>query len=172
MREISLLVICEIKGVFVKTFTGDDNYPLRNCENLLLPIKMQLSKKWKTFSQLFVPFLAFTSNLKHFEKKIILIGNEFPKVPTVKDLGRRLSKKQYFRTPFNSRHAKGSQMLMKSAWEYFYQNFLSLWGKLISKMFLLMICEMAGAFFSTLTADEKCSLGRCENCGPNSNAII
>ena len=158
--------------MFVKTFTGDDNYPLRNCENLLLLIQMQLSKKRKTFSQLFVPFRAFASNFKHFEKKMILIGNVFPKVPTVKDLGRRLSKKQCFRTPFNSRHAKGSQTLMKSAWEYFYQIFSSLWGKLISKMFLLMICEMVGVFFNTLTADEKYSLGRCENCGPNSNAII
>ena len=112
---MSLLVICEIIGVFFKTLTGDDNYPLRNCENLLLPIQMQLSKKRKTFPQFFVPFLAFTSNFKHLEKKMILIGNVLPKLPTVKDLGKRLSKKCCFRTPSNNRHVKGSQTLMKSA---------------------------------------------------------
>ena len=46
--EISLLVICEIWGVFVNTLTLDDKYPPRNCENLRLPIQMQFYKKRKT----------------------------------------------------------------------------------------------------------------------------
>ena len=169
---MSLLVICEIIGMFVKTLTGDDNYPLRNCENLSVPIQMQLSKKRKTFSPFFVPFRAFSSNFKHFEKKMIFIGNVFPKLPTVKELGRGLSKKHCFRTPFNSRHVKRSQMLMKSAWQYFYHIFSSFSGKLISKMSLWMICDIIGVLFNTLTADEKYNLGSCENCGPDSNAII
>ena len=40
-----------------------------NCENLQLPIQMQLSEKQKKFWQSFVPFLESTSNFKHFEMK-------------------------------------------------------------------------------------------------------
>ena len=47
--KISLLVICEILAVFVNTLTTNGKYPLRNCENLPLPIQMQLSKKQKLF---------------------------------------------------------------------------------------------------------------------------
>ena len=66
---MSPLVIGEILGVFVNTLTADGKYPVQGCENLQLPIQMQLSEKRKTFSQFFVPFLEFISNIKHFEKK-------------------------------------------------------------------------------------------------------
>ena len=65
---MSLLVICEILGVFADTMSADDKYPYTNCENLLLLIQMELSKKRKTFSQSFFPFLVYTSYFKHFEK--------------------------------------------------------------------------------------------------------
>ena len=55
------------------------------------------------------------SDLKNFLKKKILTANLFPKLQTVKDLFRPLSKKRRFRTPFHSQHVKGSQTLMKSA---------------------------------------------------------
>ena len=45
-------------------------YPVQGCENLQLPIQMQLSEKQKTFSEFFVPFLESSSNFKHFEKKV------------------------------------------------------------------------------------------------------
>ena len=47
---------------------------------------MRLSKKRKTFSRFFVPFLESTSNFKHFEKNIIVAANVFPKLQTVKIL--------------------------------------------------------------------------------------
>ena len=47
---MSLLVICEILGLFVGTFTANVNCSFRNSENLLQPIQMRLSKKQKTFS--------------------------------------------------------------------------------------------------------------------------
>ena len=43
--------------VFVNKLSADGKYPVQDCENLLLPIEMQLSKKEKSFSQFFVPFL-------------------------------------------------------------------------------------------------------------------
>ena len=59
----------EIKGAFVNTLAADGKYLVQNCENLQLPIQMQISEKRKTFSQFFVPFLKSPSNFKHFETK-------------------------------------------------------------------------------------------------------
>ena len=55
--------------MFGNTLTANDNYPVQDCENLSSPIQMHLSLETKFFSDLFVKFLEFTSNLKHFEKK-------------------------------------------------------------------------------------------------------
>ena len=57
---MSLLVICEILGVFVNTLTADEKYPLRNYENLLVLNQMQLSKKRETFSKYALTFLEFS----------------------------------------------------------------------------------------------------------------
>ena len=46
---------------------------------------------------------------------MIVIPNVDPKIHTVKDLVRPLSKKCHFRTPFDSQHVQGSQGLVKSA---------------------------------------------------------
>ena len=66
---MSPLVLGEILGVFVNTFTAHEKYRVQDCENLQLPIQMILSEKRKTFSEFFVPFPESTSNFKHFEKK-------------------------------------------------------------------------------------------------------
>ena len=66
---MSPLMLGKILGVFVNTMTADGKYPIQDCENLQLPIEMQLSKNRKTLSQFFVPFLESTSNFKHFERK-------------------------------------------------------------------------------------------------------
>ena len=76
---------------------------------------MQLSSKPKTFSDFFVQFLESKSNFKHFEKEMILIATSFRKLQSVKDLVRPLSKKHRLRTPFDSQHVKGYQILLKSA---------------------------------------------------------
>ena len=67
--KMSPLVLGEILRVFVKTLTADDKYPLEDCENLQLPIQMQLSGKQTTFAEFFVPFLESTPNFKFFERK-------------------------------------------------------------------------------------------------------
>ena len=63
---MSLLVISEILGLFLNTLTTDEKYSLRNSENLSESIKMQLSKKQKTFSGLLAAFLKSLSNFEHF----------------------------------------------------------------------------------------------------------
>ena len=69
ISKISPLLLYEILPVLVNTLTAYDNYPVQDCQNLPLPIQMQLSKKRKNFWQLFVPFLKSKSNFKHFGKK-------------------------------------------------------------------------------------------------------
>ena len=66
---MSPLVLGEILGVFLNTLTDDAKYPVQDCENLQLPIQMQLSEKRKTFSELFVPYLESTSNFNLFQRK-------------------------------------------------------------------------------------------------------
>ena len=53
--------------MFVNTVTADDKYPVRDPENLQFPIQIQLSQKRKTFSQILVPFMEFSSNFKVVE---------------------------------------------------------------------------------------------------------
>ena len=67
---MSPLVLGEILGMFLNTLTDDGMYPVQGCENLQLPIQMQLSDKQNNFSQFFVPFVESSSNFEHFEKKI------------------------------------------------------------------------------------------------------
>ena len=49
--------------------TVNDKRYLLNRDNLLQPIQMQLSKKLKTFSELFLAFLKSISNFKYLPKK-------------------------------------------------------------------------------------------------------
>ena len=67
--NMSPLVLGKILGVFINTMTADGKYPIQDCENLQLPIQMELSEKRKTLSQFFVAFLECTSKFKHFERK-------------------------------------------------------------------------------------------------------
>ena len=67
--KMSPLVLGEILEVFLNILIVDDKYPVQDCENLQLPIQMQLFQKQKTFSEIFVQFLASNSNFKHFERK-------------------------------------------------------------------------------------------------------
>ena len=74
-----MLVLCKILGLFVNTLSEDDKYCLLYNDNLLQPIQILLSQKQKTFSQFFCAFLKSTLNFEHFEKKMTLIADVFPK---------------------------------------------------------------------------------------------
>ena len=52
--------------------------------------------------------------------EMIVIANVLPKLQTVEDLIKPLSRKSHFRTSFGSKHVKGSPIVVKSAWEHFY----------------------------------------------------
>ena len=48
--------------MFANILASNDKYPVLNKYKLMIPIKMELYEKQKTFSQFFAPFL--NSNLK------------------------------------------------------------------------------------------------------------
>ena len=66
------------------------------------------------------------SNFKHFQKKMIVIGNVFSKLQTVKGLVKPLSRKRRFQTSFNSQDVNVCQTLLESPWEQLYDVFRSL----------------------------------------------
>ena len=128
---MSPLVLGEILGVFVNTLTADGKYPVQGCENLQLPIQMQLSEKRKTFSQFLFHLSMLREILNILKEKMIVIANMFPKLQTVKIFVRKLSQEHRFRTGFGSQHVKAFQLLAKSPRERFYHVLLSFSGKLI-----------------------------------------
>ena len=71
---------------------ADGKYPDQDCENLQLPIQMQLSEMRKTFSRFLVRFWNVQQILNIFQKRMIVIVNVFPKLKTVKILVGPLSK--------------------------------------------------------------------------------
>ena len=79
-----MLVLCKISGLLLKTLTDDDKYSLLDGDNLTQPIQILLSQKQKTFSQFGSAFLKSTLNVEHFQKKINLIADVFPKLPSPK----------------------------------------------------------------------------------------
>ena len=79
-----MLVLCKILGLFIKTLSDDDKHCLLYRDNLTQPIQILLSQKQKTFSEFFSPFLKYTLNFEHFETKMTLIADVFPKLPSPK----------------------------------------------------------------------------------------
>ena len=79
-----MLVLCKILGLFVNTLSDDEEYCLLYRGNLTQPIQILLSQKQKPFSEFFSVFLKSTLNFEHFQKKLTLIADVFPKVPSPK----------------------------------------------------------------------------------------
>ena len=77
-----MLVLCKILGLFFNTLSEDDKYCLLYNDNLLQSIQILLSQKQKTFSEFFSGFWKCTLNFEHFQKKINLIADVFPKLPS------------------------------------------------------------------------------------------
>ena len=87
--------------------TAHNKYSLLNRDNLTQPIQTKLSQKQKTCSQFFSPFLKSTLNFEHFQKK------EDPDSWCISEI-KWMSKKSRFRRPFDKRHGKQVETLLKS----------------------------------------------------------
>ena len=79
-----MLVLRKILGLFVNLLTEDGKYSLLYRDNLTQPIQTLLSLKQKTFSRFFSAFLKSTLNFEHFQTKMTLIADVFPKLPSPK----------------------------------------------------------------------------------------
>ena len=79
-----MLVRCRILRLFVNTLPDNHKYCLLYRDNLTQPIQILLYEKQKTFYQFFSPFSKSTLNFKHFQKKMTLIVDVFPKLPSPK----------------------------------------------------------------------------------------
>ena len=79
-----MLVLWKSLRLFVNTLTHGDNYCLLYRDNLTQTIQILLSQKQQAFSQFFSPFLKSTLNFEHFQKKMTLIVDVFPKLPSPK----------------------------------------------------------------------------------------
>ena len=123
-----MLVLWKILRLFVNTLTDDDKYCLLYRDNLTQPIQILLSQKQKTFSQFFSAFLKSTLNFQHFQKKMTLIADVFPKLPSTKKVIRLMSLKSRFRGHFHNKHDQRVQRPLKSGPRYLYHiyNIISL----------------------------------------------
>ena len=74
-----MLLLRKILGLFVNLLTEDDKYSLLYRDNLTQPIQILLSLTQKTVSQFFSAFLKSTLNFEHFQTKMTLIADVFPK---------------------------------------------------------------------------------------------
>ena len=74
---------------------------------------MELSQKQKTLSQFFSSFLKSSFNLEHFQTKLTLIADIFPKLQTPKNMVRSMSNKSRFRASVENQHSKCPQKLFK-----------------------------------------------------------
>ena len=126
-------------------------------------LKCNYLENEKLFLEFFFHFWNVHQILNFLKEKMIVIANVFPKLQTVKNLFRILSKRGPFRACFDSQHVKPSQRLAKSPWERLDNPFTSFSGKLISKMSPLVLGEILGVFLNTLTDDAKHPVQDCEN---------
>ena len=76
-------------------------------------IQIHLSQKQKIFSRFFAEIFVSALNFEHFEKKMTPIAYVFPKLPTTKNVLRQMSKSSRFREPFDRRHRKWAEALIK-----------------------------------------------------------
>ena len=58
---------CQILGLFANMLAANDKYPVLKRVNLTIPVEIQLSRKQKSFSEVFSSFMTFSLNFEQFE---------------------------------------------------------------------------------------------------------
>ena len=132
----TLLVICQILGVFLNALNENDKYSVLNQDNLTQPIQIQLSRKEKKFSKFFPKFSKARLNLEHFQRN-----------------------RWHSSSTSEMKLPKTIEIWM----QHLYYLYWSSWRLLSWKKSLLVICKILGLFVNTLTADEKYSLLNRDN---------
>ena len=76
----------EILRLFVNALTADDQYSGSNMRNLRQQFQTPLYQKQNIFSGFFIAFLKCAWNLEHFQKKVSILAQLFPKLLMLKDV--------------------------------------------------------------------------------------
>ena len=84
---MSVLVICEILGQVINTFTADNKYSLRNSEKLQESIQIQLSQKQKIYTTFLHLFWNLLHNLNILKKRDELQSFCIPEITDCKRRG-------------------------------------------------------------------------------------
>ena len=74
------------------SITPDAKYPVQDCDNMLLPIQMQLSEQQKNLFNFLFHFWNLHQILDILKKTMIVIANVYPKLDSVEILVKPLSK--------------------------------------------------------------------------------
>ena len=125
--------------------------------------------KWNSLKnqKLFLNYLFQLWKLRQIsnilKKEMMVIGNVFPKLKTVKNFVTAPCKKFRFGIRFDSQHVKLSQILAKSPWERFYHVFSSFWEKSIWKMSPVLLGQILGMLLNRLFAEGKYLIEDWEN---------
>ena len=72
--------------MFVNALTADDKYSGSNMRNFPQQFQSPLYQKQKIFSGFFIAFLKYAWNLEHFQKKVSILAQLFPKLLMLKDV--------------------------------------------------------------------------------------
>ena len=121
--------------------------------------KCNYLKNEKDFLNFLFHFWKLRLILNILKEKMFVNTNVCPKLQTVKNLVRPLSKKRRF----HSKHVKASQILANSLCECFSHVFFSFSAKLLWKMCLVVLGEVLGVFVNTLTTNGKYPVQDCKN---------
>ena len=78
--EKSLLDTWKFFRPFLNKMTADDKYSLISKDKWMETIQMHLYQKQNIFSQFLSAFLKSALNFEHFQKKMTLIADVFPKL--------------------------------------------------------------------------------------------
>ena len=98
-----------------------------------------------------------------FKKKMTLIAEVFPKLPSPKNKVRSMSIKSRFKGSFRKQHGKRVQTLLKFAQQILYHINWSHWTQLACKKSLVVTRKISRLFPNTLSADSKYSLLNRDN---------
>ena len=98
--------------------TADEKHSLLNRGDSTQTIRTELSQKQKVVSQLFIGFWKSTLNFEHFQKKMTVIADFFPKIRNPENVVRYMSKKSPFKGPFDRQHGKRVQTLLRSGQQH------------------------------------------------------
>ena len=80
----SLLLTCKILGLLVNTLAAEENYPVLNRNNLMIPIQMKISQKRRLFLNFLLHFWNLPEILNVLKKRMTLIAFVFRKLLTRK----------------------------------------------------------------------------------------